>query len=195
MTIKQKIVKTVYPFFQWINRRRLANTTDMNTENIKAPEDFYSLSAELNTGKPLSFDKLRGKKVLLVNTASDCGFTPQYAELQKLYGMMKDELEIIGFPSNDFGEQEKGSDAEIAQFCQVNYGVSFPLTKKMVVAKKEGQHPVFEWLSQEGKNGWNDKAPSWNFTKFLINEEGQLTHHFAASVSPLAEEVMAALKD
>jgi len=195
MTIRQKIVKTIYPLFQWINRRRSANTTDMNSENIKAPADFYSLSAELNTGKPLSFDKLRGKKVLLVNTASDCGFTPQYAELQKLYGMMKEELEIIGFPSNDFGEQEKGSDAEIAQFCQVNYGVSFPLTKKVVVAKKEGQHPVFEWLSEEGKNGWNDKAPSWNFTKFLINEEGQLTHHFAASVSPLAEEVMAALKE
>ena len=130
---------------------------------------------------------------MIVNTASDCGYTPQYAELQKLYQHAKEELEIIAFPANDFKEQEKGTDEEIAQFCSLNYGVSFPLTKKTVVVKGEAQHPVFRWLTSRDKNGWNNEAPSWNFAKYLINENGVLTHCFDPAVSPLSTEVTAAV--
>ena len=157
------------------------------------PVSFYTLSATLNNGKDFSFENLKGKKVLLVNTASDCGYTPQYAELQKLYQHSKEDLEIIAFPANDFKEQEKGSDEEIATFCSVNYGVSFPLTKKAVVVKNERQHPVFNWLTSKEKNGWNDRPPSWNFTKYLVSEEGVLTHCFEPALSPLSTEVVNAV--
>lgn len=164
-----------------------------NKTNVKPPTSFYSLSTTLNNGKELPFEKLKGKKVLLVNTASNCGYTPQYAELQKLYQHSKDELEIIAFPANDFKEQEKGSDEDIAQFCTVNYGVSFPITKKSTVVKEAAQNPVFTWLTDKTKNGWNDASPTWNFAKYLINEEGVLTHCFDPGVSPLSAEVTKAV--
>jgi glutathione peroxidase len=94
---------------------------------------------------------------------------------------------IIGFPANDFKEQEKGSDEEISRFCAVNYGVSFPIAKKAVVAKGQEQHPVYQWLTNPAQNGWNSKAPSWNFAKYLVNEEGILTHYFEPAVSPVGE--------
>jgi glutathione peroxidase len=131
--------------------------------------------------------------VLLVNTASNCGYTPQYAELQKLYQASKEELEIIAIPANDFKEQEKGTDEEIATFCSINYGVSFPIAKKGTVIKQPNQHPVFRWLSTKTLNGWNEKTPSWNFAKYLVNEEGVLTHYFEPAVSPLSEEVIQAV--
>jgi glutathione peroxidase len=119
-----------------------------------------------------------------VNTASDCGFTQQYAELQQLYEARKPALEIIAFPSNDFKQQEKKNDTEIAQFCRTNFGITFPLAAKSSVTRSPMQHPVFEWLSNAKKNGWNDQAPSWNFSKYLVNETGMLTHCFDPSVSP-----------
>lgn len=166
----------------------------MNKSNTPPPQSFYSLSATLNNGKEFRFDALRGKKVLLVNTASNCGYTPQYAELQKLYEEAKSGLEIIAFPANDFKEQEKGTDEEIAGFCSVNYGVSFPLVKKSVVVKAEAQHPVFQWLTSKEKNGWSDTPPSWNFAKFLVNEEGRLTNYFDPAVSPLSAELTEAVR-
>ena len=137
---------------------------------------------------------MKGKKVLLVNTASNCGYTSQYSELQELYEKYKGKLEIIGFPANDFKEQEKGSDEEIAQFCKVNFGVSFPLMKKSVVIKSTDQNPVFKWLSDSTQNGWNQKEPSWNFSKYLVDEKGVLTNYFDPSVSPLSEEVIKSIE-
>lgn len=192
--MRQRILKTVYPLLTWLGQKSAKENNSENEKQIVAPVSFYSLTVTLSNGKELSFEKLRGKKVLLVNTASDCGYTPQYAELQTLYQQAKEELEIIAFPANDFKEQEKGNDKDIANFCAVNYGVSFPLAKKSVVVKNPAQHPVFQWLTDKKKNGWNDKAPSWNFAKYLVNEEGMLTHYFEPAVSPVGKDVVQAIR-
>ena len=119
-----------------------------------------------------------------MNTASDCGYTAQYDDLQKMYMENKDKLIILGFPSNDFGNQEKGNDEEIAQFCKINFGITFPLMKKTVVKKTSAQNSVFRWLTDKKENGWNDHQPDWNFSKYFVNEEGILTHYFGPSISP-----------
>jgi glutathione peroxidase len=193
-TLRQKILKTAYPLIVWLRQKSTKVKQLHNDKMITPPASFYSLSATLNNGKELPFEKLRGKKVLLVNTASNCGYTHQYAELQKLYQHAKEDVEIIAFPANDFKEQEKGSDKDIATFCSVNYGVSFPLAKKAVVVKNESQHPVYRWLTEQQLNGWNSQAPSWNFAKYLINEQGILTDYFDPSVSPVGEELRAAVQ-
>ena len=166
-----------------------------NEANIHPAESFYSLSTQLNNGTELKFDSLRGKKVLLVNTASNCGYTNQYDDLQKLFEQHRDNLTVIGFPANDFKEQEKGNDEEIAQFCRVNFGVTFPLAKKGTVKKGNHQQKVFRWLTDKTKNGWNGKQPSWNFSKYLVDEQGILTHYFDAAISPLGEEVSNAINN
>ena len=132
---------------------------------------------------------------MLVNTASDCGYTEQYEALQKIYEENKEKLAVIGFPANDFKEQEKGTDEEIAQFCKLNFGVTFPLMKKSVVKKVAEQNEVFKWLTDSAKNGWNNKPPSWNFAKYIVNEEGVLTNYFGSSVSPAGKEVKKAIAD
>jgi glutathione peroxidase len=195
MTIRQKILKTVYPAFTMYKRlfgRRTKNLS--NDKLIAPPESFYTLSAKLNNGDELNFNNLKGKKVLLVNTASDCGFTPQYDELEKLFEQNKDRLTVIAFPANDFKEQEKGSDEEIARFCKLNFGITFPLVKKGSVLKGKDQQPVFEWLTDAHKNGWNNKQPSWNFAKYLVNEQGMLTDYFDPAVSPLSKEIKKAIE-
>jgi glutathione peroxidase len=194
MTFRQKILKAVYPLLVKLGKLKRTTSEVTNTENVTPPVSFYDLQVQLNNGRNMRFDTLKGKKILLVNTASNCGYTSQYAELQKLYEDQKEKLEIIGFPANDFKEQEKGNDEEIAQFCQVNFGVTFPLAKKSTVIKSAHQHPVFQWLSQENKNGWNDKEPNWNFSKYIVNENGILTHFFDPAVSPLDQEVIKALQ-
>ena len=166
-----------------------------NESNIHPAESFYALCTQLNNGKELKFDSLKGKKVLLVNTASDCGYTNQYDDLQKLFEQHKDNLMVIGFPANDFKKQEKGNDEEIAQFCRINFGVTFPLAKKGTVIKGNKQQSVFRWLTDKTKNGWNNKQPSWNFSKFLVNEQGILTHYFDPAISPLGEEVSNAINN
>lgn len=132
---------------------------------------------------------------MIVNTASNCGYTNQYAELQNLYEHFKEKLIIIAFPANDFKEQEKGSNEEIAQFCQMNYGITFPLAKKSKVLKSADQNKVFEWLTHKELNGWNEQEPTWNFSKYLIDEKGHLTHYFDPAVSPLSKEVKAIVND
>jgi glutathione peroxidase len=194
MTIRQKILKTFYPLFLWISQKSTKEKQLHNSGMARPPVSFYTLAVTLNSGKELSFAALKGKKVLLVNTASDCGYTHQYAGLQNLYQQAKEEVEIIAFPANDFREQEQGTDEEINQFCSVNYGVSFPLTKKAVVVKGATQHPVYLWLTEPQQNGWNSKAPSWNFAKYLVNEEGILTHYFEPAVSPVGEAIRTAVQ-
>ncbi len=189
MTVRQSVSKTLYPLIikagDWFG---LKSGVLHNEKNIEPPVSFYSLTAIANNGQAIYFKAYEGKKVLLVNTASDCGYTAQYDELQRLNEQHKDKLVILGFPSNDFKEQEKGTDAQIAEFCKVNFGMTFPLMKKSQVINGGQQNKVFSWLSNKNKNGWNDKAPEWNFSKYLVNEQGMLTHYFAPAVSPLSDE-------
>ena len=194
MTVRQKILKAIYPLvIGWNKLSGRRNLKLEKVESIKPSQSFYELSATLNNGDTLSFASLKGKKVLLVNTASDCGYTNQYEDLQKLFENEKDKLIVIGFPANDFKEQETGSDEEIAQFCKLNFGVSFPLARKSTVVKGAEQNTVFRWLTDKNKNGWNDKSPSWNFSKYLVNEQGVLTNYFDPGVSPLSEAVQKAI--
>jgi glutathione peroxidase len=193
MTIRQRLLKWVYPVLLSLRKLRSGKNILISPGDSIPTIPFYQLSVELINGKQFSFEELKGKKVLLVNTASDCGYTAQYAELQKLYQHSKEDLQIIAFPANDFKDQEQSDDHEIEQFCQKNYGVRFPLAKKTVVVDEAGQHPVFKWLTHKDQNGWNEKKPEWNFAKYLVNEEGRLTHYFAPEVSPLSTEIIRAV--
>jgi len=194
MTYRQKVLKAVYPALMWFTKLTGKNTKELSG-TLQPPVSFYSLRGTLNNGESLDFAALQGKKVLLVNTASDCGYTNQYSELQKLSEQYKDKLVVIGFPANDFKEQEKGNDTEIAQFCKVNYGITFTLMKKSSVVTSSLQNPVFQWLTDSSKNGWNNKVPTWNFSKYLVNEKGVLTNYFDPSVSPDSEAVIKAIEE
>jgi glutathione peroxidase len=190
MTFRQKIMRMLYPLILRLSRlmkRRAAPVS--NSKNASPAKSLYDLSIELNNGTTLSFNSMKGKKILLVNTASSCGYTPQYAELQQLYEKNKDRLEVVAFPANDFKEQEKENDAVIASFCKINYGVSFPLAKKNQVIKGGSQQAVFQWLTNKGLNGWNNAAPGWNFYKYLIDEEGKLVAVYPSQVSPLEIQI------
>jgi glutathione peroxidase len=194
MTVRQKLLKAIYPLFT--GYKKLFNKDSRvlsNDKNIRPVESFYDLSVTLNSGRQLQFGELKGKKVLLVNTASDCGFTAQYDALEKLYEQDNDKLTIIGFPANDFKKQEKGTDEEIARFCKQNFNVTFLLATKNSVIKGPRQQEVFQWLTDESKNGWNSKQPSWNFSKYLVNEQGVLVNYFDPAISPLGEEVKTAI--
>ncbi len=152
--------------------------------------NFHQLNASTLSGKPFDFTSLAGKKVLVVNTASECGYTPQYAQLQELYEAFGgDGFQILAFPCNQFGAQEPGNEGQIADFCQLNYGVSFPMMQKVEV-KGPGIHPVFSWLTQKIKNGSEDIEVSWNFQKFLIDENGRLLKSLSPETSPLDEQLI-----
>lgn len=192
MTYRQKILKAVYPAWMWWAKITGKNATEVSGK--KPPiVPFYSLEAIKNDGTTFPFSSLKGKKVLLVNTASNCGYTNQYADLQALQEKFNNNLVVLGFPSNDFKEQEKGTDEEIAEFCKVNFGVSFPLMKKSSVVKSADQNAVFQWLTDSTKNGWSTKEPSWNFSKFIVDENGVLTHYFGPTISPTSKEVIEAI--
>lgn len=193
MTYRQKVLKTVYPALMWFTKLMGKNTKELSGAK-QPPVSFYSLQTTLNNGDTLDFASLKGKKIMLVNTASDCGYTNQYEDLQKLSEQYKDKLVVIGFPANDFKEQEKGTDEDIASFCKKNYGISFPLAKKTVVIKSAEQNTVFKWLTDSTMNGWNNKPPAWNFSKYLVNEEGVLTNYFGSSISPSSAEVVSAIE-
>jgi glutathione peroxidase len=191
MTVRQKIMKAIYPAIMWLSGKK---SQTLSNSKIVPAIPFHSLRTVANDGKGFDFAQLKGKKVLLVNTASDCGYTGQYDELQQLYKQYESRLIILGFPANDFKEQEKGSDADIARFCKVNFGVSFPLMKKCIVIKATGQNNVFTWLSDASQNGWNNQAPKWNFSKYLVDENGVLVNYFDPAVSPLSKEVINAIE-
>lgn len=149
---------------------------------------LYSFTLRDIKGKPFDLSALKGKKVLLVNTASECGYTPQYRQLEELHQKYQDRLQVIAIPSNDFGGQEPGTAEEIQTFCSLIYGVSFPVLEKTVVKGPEA-HPLFHWLSDKEKNKVNGVEPEWNFGKYLIDEKGELIRYFQPSVSPLDEQI------
>jgi glutathione peroxidase len=195
MSYRQSILKTMYPVIMFPGKLVGAkNASKLNTDNKQPQKDFYALNAVLNNGDTLSFESFRGKKVLLVNTASDCGYTGQYKELETLYQQYKNNLIVVGFPANDFKEQEKKSDADIATFCKVNYGVTFLLMRKGSVVKGSEQQTVYQWLSNAGANGWCNQAPVWNFCKYVVSEEGVLQAYFPQTVSPLDQAVVSQIQ-
>ena len=193
MTGRQKILKAVYPLWIWWANKRGINARKASNDKAVPLVSVYTLKDTLINGSEFDFGQLKGKKLLLVNTASDCGYTGQYDDLQKLSEKYKDKLVVIGFPANDFKEQEKGSDEEIAAFCKINFGVSFSLMKKSSVKKGPQQNKIFQWLTDAAKNGWNNQQPSWNFCKYLVDENGKLTHYFASTVEPMSKEVIDAI--
>ena len=151
--------------------------------------DFYSLSCKTIEGNNYDFNQLKGKKVLMVNTASECGFTPQYKGLQKLHEQYGESLTIIGFPCNDFGNQESGSSEEINSFCSKNYGVSFQMMEKVSI-KGDAPHPVYVWLLNKSENGVADHTVRWNFHKFLIDEDGSLVGSYKSGVKPTDNQII-----
>lgn len=163
-------------------------------ETAQPSSSFHALSAVDIHGQPFDFSQLKGHKIIVVNTASECGYTPQYKQLQELFISYREKgLIIVGFPCNQFGGQEPGTAEQIESFCQKNYGVTFPLMSRVDVKGKE-QHPVYRWLTSRSENGALDSEVKWNFHKFLIDEEGRLVMSLESGVSPLDERVLAWLE-
>lgn len=194
MSYKQSILKSLYPVIMWSSKASGKKQILINNQNALPAISFYTLKAKDINGNDFSFEQFKGKKIMIVNTASDCGFTGQYEALEKLSLQYADKLVVIGFPSNDFKEQEKTGNENIAAFCKKNYGLSFPLMGKSIVIKKNHQNEVHKWLSDMTINGWCHQEPAWNFCKYLINEQGVLTHYFPMTVDPLAAEIIAAVE-
>jgi glutathione peroxidase len=151
-------------------------------------DPIYQFNVTSINGAKLDLSAYKGKHILIVNTASKCGYTKQYADLQKLYDKYKDKLVVIGFPANNFGGQEPGSNAEIQDFCKANFGVTFPMAEKISV-KGSNMHPLFQWLTQKSQNGVMDATIRWNFTKFLVDKKGNLVDVFPSSVNPMSEDI------
>tara|TARA_B100000941_G_C28487858_1_gene546066 strand:- start:303 stop:905 length:603 start_codon:yes stop_codon:yes gene_type:complete len=157
-------------------------------EVINGSKSFYDLSINDINGEEINLERFKGKKVMIVNVASRCGYTSQYKDLQSLYERNKDKLEIIAVPCNDYGSQESGSNSEIKLFCETNYGVTFTMGSKQKI-KSSPISDLYRWLSDPKQNGWNSSLPSWNFCKYVINEDGQLTHFLRSGVSPTGREM------
>ncbi|MCB0480387.1 MAG: glutathione peroxidase [Flavobacteriales bacterium] len=159
--------------------------------NAMAQLSIHEFKVESIDGDKIKFSDYKGKKILVVNTASQCGFTKQYAQLQELYDSLGEKLVIVGFPANNFGSQEPGSNEEIGEFCQKNYGVTFPLAAKVSV-KGDDQHELFTWLCSRKNPDFGGKI-RWNFEKFLLDEDGILIHRYRSGVEPMSEEIIGAL--
>jgi len=160
--------------------------------SVEAKGSLYDFKMNSLDGKLIDLSKYKGKKVIILNVASKCGYTPQYADWQKFHEKYGDKIVVLGFPANNFGSQEPGTNEEIATFCQKNYGVTFQMFDKVDVTG-DAQAPLYKWLSTKDLNGWNDKAPTWNFCKYVINEKGELTHFFASKIKPEDADFKAAV--
>lgn len=162
--------------------------------NLNIPSSIYDFKIKSAKGEVIDFNDFKGKKILIVNVASKCGFTPQYADLEKLYKKYNNNLMIVGFPANDFLWQEPASNKEIAQFCEINYKVTFPIAEKISV-KGSKKHPIYEWLTNKKYNKFANSSVKWNFQKYLIDENGKLVAMFGASTNPLAAEILMAIQN
>lgn len=156
-------------------------------------KSIHQFKVESLSGDTIDFSDFKGKKILVVNTASDCGFTPQYEGLEKLYETYKDKLVIVGFPANNFGGQEPGSNHEIATFCQKNYGVTFPMAAKVSVKGKDIA-PIYKFLTEKKENGVKSTTILWNFTKILLNENGEVIDSFVSTTKPMSDSITKHLK-
>ena len=175
----------------YILREKIFKVNDKAPDNkmIVNENNFYTLSAKDIDGNSIDFSKFKGKKVLIVNVASKCGYTSQYKDLQELHNKYNDKIAILAFPSNNFGFQEPGSNVQIEEFCETNYGIEFQLFEKSDVRGKN-INSVYRWLSSIDDNGWNDKSPRWNFFKYLIDETGNLKAVYSSNVNPLDDEII-----
>lgn len=181
----------IFSFFMLMSCQNQAQTKKENsTTQTTMKQSIYTFKVEDLEGKEFDFASLKGKKIMVVNTASKCGLTPQYKDLQALYEEYKDKgLVIIGFPANDFMKQEPGSNEEIGAFCQKNYGVTFPMMSKISVKGKE-MHPLYQFLTQKAQNGLQDSDVEWNFQKYLLNEKGELEKVISPRTSPKDQEIL-----
>ncbi|HSJ69920.1 MAG TPA: glutathione peroxidase [Anditalea sp.] len=164
----------------------------LTIDDMIMPKNFHEFKLKNIDGEEVDFAQFKGKKVLLVNVASKCGYTSQYAELQELHEKHGDKITVLGFPANNFGGQEPGTEEEIKTFCSENFGVTFPMFEKVSV-KGVDKHPLYRWLSDKDLNGWNDKEPAWNFSKYLLDEEGKLVDFYPSAVSPMDEKILSHL--
>lgn len=169
---------------------KTSSTNAKTTMSDSGPKNLYSFTATTIDGQPFKLSSLKGKKVMIVNTASECGFTPQYADLEKLYKEYGgDKFTIIGFPSNDFGAQEPGSNSEIKTFCTKNYGVTFQMMSKIEVVGDKID-PLYKWLTNKSENGVEDAPVKWNFQKFLIDENGKYVTHYSSKELPGSDAIV-----
>lgn len=177
---------------QFTTTKQAPQNTNETTTMADDAKSIYDITVETIDGKKATLAAYKGKKILIVNVASECGFTSQYTDLQETYAEHKDELVVLGFPCNQFGGQEPGSNEEIAQFCSSKFSVDFPMYAKLDV-KGNGQHELYQWLTDKSQNGWNDQAPTWNFCKYLISEDGKLKKFYASAIKPgeIAKQVLA----
>jgi glutathione peroxidase len=189
--IKLIAISTIFlsVFLQKTDIKTLSNP---ETKAIVAHKHIYDFKVEALEGGTIDFAAFKGKKILIVNTASKCGYTKQYEGLQKLYDTYKDKLVIVGFPANNFGGQEPGTNTEIKEFCKKNYGVTFPMAAKVSV-KGDDMAPVFKWLTSSSENGLIDTEIKWNFGKFLVDENGHLLNYFPSKVEPMSEDITSKL--
>jgi glutathione peroxidase len=189
----RKIVSLVTLVSFFFSCQNQAQNKDVMSTKVTTPmkkETIYQFKVEDLSGDSFDFSTLKGKKILVVNTASECGLTPQYEQLQAIYEKYKDKnFVIVGFPANNFGAQEPGSNQQIATFCQKNYGVTFPMMAKISV-KGSDKHPVYQFLTQKAKNGLEDSEVQWNFQKYLINEKGELAKVISPRTLPTDAEIV-----
>ncbi len=171
------------------NNQPKTMSVNQSTETAKS---IHSFSVKALDGTNINFADYKGKKILIVNTASECGFTPQYKELEALYEQYKTKLVIVGFPANDFGGQEPGSNNDIKTFCEKNYGVTFPMAEKVAI-KGTDIAPIFKWLTSKAENGVLDAEVKWNFNKFLLDEEGRVIAKFDSGITPMSEDIIGKL--
>jgi glutathione peroxidase len=179
--------------FAFLNQAFVSSESKLTTtETVLAKGSIYDFKLKTLEGQEIDLSKFKGKKMLLVNVASKCGFTPQYTDLQKLHEQYGNKVVIIGFPANNFGGQEPGSSSEIQSFCKKNYGVTFQMMEKISV-KGGDMHPLYKWLSSKDLNGVNNEAPSWNFCKYLVDEKGNVIKFFPSNVDPLSKDITSLL--
>lgn len=163
------------------------------TQNFTAKSSIYSVEINSLDGRPIALSNFKGKHILFVNVASKCGFTPQFKELQKLQDTYADKLVVVGLPCNQFAGQEPLEGGQIQSFCERNFGVTFPLTEKVLV-KGSQQHPLFQWLTKKSLNGKTNSAVKWNFQKYLVNEKGELIDFFYSITKPNSSKITKHLK-
>ena len=159
-----------------------------NNERMQASESIYEIKINTLEGIPIDLNTFKGKKILFVNVASECGFTPQYEDLQTLHENYQDKLVVIGIPCNQFGSQEPGSPEEISEFCESTYGITFIMTEKVDV-KGDKQHPLYTWLTMKEKNGVKNSKVKWNFQKYIVDENGEYIDFFYSITGPLSSKI------